>query len=154
MKRGTWAGKGTPGKWKVPGSMTETEIKDSSDGLVSTLEMAKDISVATSRIYRSKEEKKWRKTQERVEDTRRSVHQVGRCWKSRHSALTQNKEVGEHGHSPVISALRRQRRGSPGQAGQPEQSDPRSCLSKHKGDLPKKTPNINFWPPRAPRTHT
>lgn len=72
--------------------------------------MAKGISVATSRIYRSKEEREWRKTHKRVEDTWRSVHQVGHRWKSRHSAPTQNKEVGEHDHSPVISALRRQRR--------------------------------------------
>lgn len=54
------AGEGTPGKRRVPGRMTETEIQDSSDVLVGTLDMAEDISVAISRIYRSKEEKEQR----------------------------------------------------------------------------------------------
>lgn len=74
------AGEGTPGKRRVPGRMTETEIQDSSDVLVGTLDMAEDISVAISRIYRSKEEKEQRKTQKGVEDTHRSVYQTGRCW--------------------------------------------------------------------------
>jgi hypothetical protein len=51
------AGKGTPGKRRVPGRMTETQVKASSDVLVGTLETAEDILVAISRIYRSKEEK-------------------------------------------------------------------------------------------------
>lgn len=113
---------------------TETEIKDSSDGLVSTLGIAEDISVAISRIYRGKEEKEWRRTQTRVKDTRRNVCYAGQHWESRHSVPTQNKKLGEHEYSPAISALRRQRQGIPGQAGQLEQSNLRSRLRKHKGE--------------------
>lgn len=51
---------------KLPERTAKTEIKGSSDRLVSTLEMAEAISIETSRIYKSKEKKDWKESPEDI----------------------------------------------------------------------------------------
>ena len=49
---------------RLPERIAKTEIKGSSDGLISTLEMAEAISIETSRTYKSKEKKDWKESPE------------------------------------------------------------------------------------------